>query len=159
MRGAQVLAPLAAFYPELPNGVLSHHERWDGRGYPRGLRGARIPLEARIVTIADTFDAVANTRRYRRGRGVRAAIDVIAAGRGTQFDPTFVDVTLLPPVIEQLARVESSFKERGSRADRLHDFGRRIPRTGRREHIPDITFRWRSESLRADGVHAPHRVD
>src|SRR5262249_26180759 len=48
-RGAEVLAPLAAFYPELPSGVLAHHERWDGKGYPRGLRGRRIPLEARIV--------------------------------------------------------------------------------------------------------------
>src|SRR5262249_603740 len=57
-RGAEVLAPLAAFYPELPRGVVAHHERWDGKGYPRGLRGPQIPLEARIVTIADTFDAV-----------------------------------------------------------------------------------------------------
>src|SRR5512132_1551288 len=59
-RGAEVLAPLKAFYPELPEGVLAHHERWDGTGYPRGLRASRIPLEARIVTIADTLDAVAH---------------------------------------------------------------------------------------------------
>src|SRR5512133_2342921 len=89
-RGAQVLAPFDAFYPELSIGVLSHHERWDGTGYPRGLRGTRIPLEARIVTIADTFDAITHNRRYRRGTGVAAALNVIAAGRGTQFDPNLV---------------------------------------------------------------------
>src|SRR5262249_44167094 len=48
-RGADVLKPLASFYPELPIGVMSHHERWDGSGYPRGLHGRRIPLTARVV--------------------------------------------------------------------------------------------------------------
>ncbi|HEY4139055.1 MAG TPA: HD domain-containing phosphohydrolase, partial [Casimicrobiaceae bacterium] len=104
-RGAEVLAPLAAFYPELPSGVIAHHERWDGKGYPRGLRGRRIPLEARIVTIADTFDAVTHSRRYRGGADVGRAIEVLADGRGTQFDPDLVDLALLPPVIEEMARV------------------------------------------------------
>src|SRR4051812_24218409 len=54
-RGADVLAPVAPFYPELPVGVLSHHERWDGTGYPRGLGGEQIPFAARLVSIADTF--------------------------------------------------------------------------------------------------------
>src|SRR5690242_3215988 len=67
-RGAEVLAPLTPFYPELAKGVLSHHERWDGRGYPSGLRGRQIPIAARIVTLADTFDAVSHRRRYRAGR-------------------------------------------------------------------------------------------
>jgi HD-GYP domain-containing protein (c-di-GMP phosphodiesterase class II) len=141
-RGAQVLAPLAAFYPELGKGVLSHHERWDGNGYPRGLRGARIPLAARIVAIADTFDAVTHSRRYRRGRGVATAEEVIAAGRGTQFDPELVDLALLPPVRRQLEAVERA-------AAGGADQGGRAGRRGKqRERVPDVSFRWRSGSLR-----------
>ena len=141
-RGARVLAPLAAFYPELGEGVLSHHERWDGRGYPRGLRGAQIPLVARIVAIADTFDAVTHSRRYRRGRGVAAAETVIAAGRGTQFDPELVDLALLPPIQRQLqaiGRAAADGADRGGRAGR---------RGKQRERVPDVSFRWRSGSLR-----------
>jgi HD-GYP domain-containing protein (c-di-GMP phosphodiesterase class II) len=147
-RGADVLAPLDAFYPELAEGVLSHHERWDGAGYPRGLRGQRIPLEARIVTIADTFDAVAHSRRYQKGRGVDDAIRVIAEGRGTQFDPALVDLTLLPPIITRLTQEHIA-------AGRPHA-GRR---TRGKESVPDVRFRWRSESLRSRGLGATHRVD
>jgi HD-GYP domain-containing protein (c-di-GMP phosphodiesterase class II) len=144
-----VLAPFNAFYPELAAGVLSHHERWDGTGYPRRLRGARIPLEARVVTIADTFDALTHNRRYRPGTGVRAALGVIASGRGTQFDPTLVDLVLLPPVSDRLARahVLSHRAQRAGRRARTQDAG------------PDISFRWRSESLGARGVAATHDVD
>ena len=146
--GADVLAPLNAFYPELSEGVLSQHERWDGTGYPRGLRGQRIPLEARIVTIADTFDAVAHSRRYRKGRGVDDAIRVISEGRGTQFDPTFVDFVLLPPIIARLAHEHIASGRRGS--------GRR---SKSRESVPDVRFRWRSESLRSRSVRPTGRVD
>ena len=142
-RGADVLAPLDAFYPELSAGVLSHHERWDGSGYPRGLRGKRIPITARIVTIADTFDAVAHSRRYRRGTGAAHALHVIAEGRGTQFDPALVDLVLLPPVSARLARqVVTPGRPRPGRRSREH------------ESVPDVTFRWRSESLGARRVRA-----
>jgi HD-GYP domain-containing protein (c-di-GMP phosphodiesterase class II) len=147
-RGANVLAPLEAFYPELPAGVLAHHEHWDGSGYPRGLRGRRIPIEARITSIADTFDAVACTRRYHRGAGPKAALEVIAAGRGTQFDPDLVDLALLPPVAHRLATVRLS-------RQMLH--GRR--RSHERESIPEISFRWRSASSGTRGVVPVHRVD
>ena len=150
-KGAEVLAPLAAFYPELPQGVLSHHDRWDGSGYPRRLRGQRIPIEARIVAIADTLDAVANSRRYRRGTGVVAALGVIAAGRGTQFDPELVDLVLLPPVCARFAR------EYAAPRQRLRYRGGR--RSQAREQVPDISFRWRSESLGSRGVQTPRRVD
>lgn len=147
-RGAQVLAPFDAFYPELSIGVLSHHERWDGTGYPRGLHGTRIPLEARVVTIADTFDALTHNRRYRRGTGVRAALDVIANGRGTQFDPSLVDLVLLPPVTERLTQAQVVHGK---------------PRAGRRAHSrdagPDVSFRWRSESLGSRSVPATRDVD
>lgn len=76
--------------------VLSHHERWDGTGYPRGLAGADIPLAARIFTIVDTFDAMTSTRPYRDALPIEQALDEIAACAGTQFDPaiaaSFVDL-------------------------------------------------------------------
>jgi putative nucleotidyltransferase with HDIG domain len=138
-RGAEVLAPLCAFYPELADGVLSHHERWDGAGYPRGLRGRRIPLAARVVAIADTFDAITHRRRYRPGRSIESAADVIAAGRGTQFDPELTDLFLLPPVVDAVAELTREFyrPRRRPRGDR---------RAGERESaVPDVTFRWRYE--------------
>jgi HD-GYP domain-containing protein (c-di-GMP phosphodiesterase class II) len=142
--GADVLSPLGFFYPDLPEGVLSHHERWDGTGYPRGLRGEAIPLQARIVAIADTFDVVTHGRRYRRERSLEEARRIIAQGRGTQFDPALVDLFLSPRVFATV-RVA----ERALHSPRL----KRGPSRGsRREQppgvdVPDITFRWRSESL------------
>ena len=71
-RGADVLTPLAAFYPELSTGVLAHHERWDGTGYPRRFVAASIPLSARIVAIADAFDAITYHRTLPVGAERRA---------------------------------------------------------------------------------------
>ena len=137
-RGADVLAPLTPFHPDLCEGVIAHHERWDGTGYPNGLRGKQIPLSARIVTLADTFDAVTHNRRYRGGRAAASAAKIIAGGRGTQFDPELVDLMLLPPVFDQIIDQERAF----SRAPRLRAHDRR---RGEREAAPDVTFRWRSE--------------
>jgi HD-GYP domain-containing protein (c-di-GMP phosphodiesterase class II) len=120
-RGADVLQPLTEFYPELSGGVLTHHERWDGTGYPRGIAAHHIPLAARIVAIADTFDAVSHGRRYRSGGGVQAARQVIADGGGTQFDPRLVTTFLRPHVFARIAAA--------------HDRG--IPRAGNRlQHGP-----------------------
>src|SRR5687768_1993807 len=58
IRGAEVLAPIAHFHPQLADAVLTHHERWDGKGYPRRIRVRRIPLAARAVALADTFDVI-----------------------------------------------------------------------------------------------------
>jgi putative nucleotidyltransferase with HDIG domain len=135
-RGATVLAPLRGFYPELADGVLSHHERWDGGGYPRHLAGRRIPLAARIVTLADTFDAITHRRRYRDARGARHAAKAIAAGRGGQFDPDLVDLVLLPPVWERiLSAHRAAHSRRVVRPER---------REGQRENpAPQVKFRWR----------------
>lgn len=134
-RGAEVLAPLSAFYPDLGKGVAAHHERWDGTGYPRGLKGRRIPLTARVVAIADSFDAITHRRRYNHARSFSAAVKAIAEGRGTQFDPELVDLFLSPPVlakIEQAMRqANAPHRKRGNR------------RRGETESVPDITFRWR----------------
>ena len=72
-RGAEVLEPLNSFFPELAKGVLAHHECWDGTGYPRGLKGKRIPLPARVVAIADSFDAITHRRRYSHARSFKGS--------------------------------------------------------------------------------------
>ena len=70
--------------------VRSSHERWDGGGYPDGLRGAAIPLEARIVSACDAFNAMTTTRSYRQAMPLTQAIAELRSGAGTQFDPEVV---------------------------------------------------------------------
>ena len=74
--------------------VLEHQERYDGQGYPRGLKGEESSLGARIFAVADAYDAIRSTRAYSRGRGAAAAREEIFKNRGTQFDPAVVDVLL-----------------------------------------------------------------
>jgi putative nucleotidyltransferase with HDIG domain len=71
--------------------VRHHHERLDGRGYPDGLRGEEIPLGARVIAVADTFDAICSRRPYRQARSFQVALDALVAGAGTQLDPGIVD--------------------------------------------------------------------
>jgi HD-GYP domain-containing protein (c-di-GMP phosphodiesterase class II) len=70
--------------------ISAHHERWDGKGYPRGLAGEDIPLPARIFSVVDSFDAMTNDRPYRRALRVEDALAEIRSGAGTQFDPDVV---------------------------------------------------------------------
>ena len=139
-RGAKVLAPLAPFYPDLPRGVLAHHERWDGKGYPRHLKGRRIPIAARVVAIADTFDAITHSRRYSRGRSVTKATNALLEGRGTQFDPALVDLFLSPPVME-LVKVSIAPRPQPRHRDHRRD-GKKLG-----ESVPDLKFRWRNEDV------------
>jgi putative nucleotidyltransferase with HDIG domain len=74
--------------------VLAHHERWDGEGYPRGLRGDEIPLGSRIFTVVDTFDSMTSDRPYRKALNAKAALDEILRCGGTQFDPLVVEAFL-----------------------------------------------------------------
>jgi len=71
--------------------ILSHHERWDGQGYPRGLAGAEIPFGARVFAVADAFDALTSARPYHRPLPIEAAIERIALDRGQAFDPRVID--------------------------------------------------------------------
>jgi putative two-component system response regulator len=82
--------------------AYTHHERWDGRGYPRGLSGADIPIEGRLVALADAFDAMTSDRVYRPALPVAEALAIVRAQRGRQFDPVLADV-LLASVDELLA--------------------------------------------------------
>ena len=74
--------------------VRSHHERWDGKGYPDGLAGDDIPLSARLMTVADVFDALISKRVYKQAIAFSAVREIMAEGRGTQFDPDIIDVFL-----------------------------------------------------------------
>ncbi len=86
----------AALLEEIPNfqkismGAKHHHERFDGRGYPSGLKGEDIPLFARIILIADTFDAMTSTRPYRKGLAYEVAFEELIEFSGSQFDPKLV---------------------------------------------------------------------
>jgi len=71
--------------------ALTHHEHWDGHGYPRGLRGEEVPIAGRIVAIADVFDALIHDRPYKRAWSVARAIAEIVGQSGKQFDPRVVD--------------------------------------------------------------------
>jgi HD-GYP domain-containing protein (c-di-GMP phosphodiesterase class II) len=139
-RGADVLAPLSAFYPDLGKGVAAHHERWNGTGYPRGLKGKRIPLVSRVVAISDSFDAITYRRRYSQARTFSEATRAIAAGRGTQFDPELVDLFLTPPVQTKIGKAlrAANMPRKKRSANR---------RRGAIQSAPDITFRWRPRSL------------
>ncbi len=70
----------------------SHHERWDGRGYPDGLAGENIPILARMVGLCDVYDALVSERPYKKPMSHGHACDIIQEGRGTQFDPMLVDI-------------------------------------------------------------------
>ena len=74
--------------------ILSHHERWDGKGYPQGLVGKDIPLFCRILAIADAYDAMISDRSYRKALSKEKAIREIIENSGTQFDPGIVEIFL-----------------------------------------------------------------
>lgn len=88
--GATLLAQLPEFW-EGASVVLAHHERPDGRGYPRGLRGAELPLEAAVVAVADAYDAMTNDRPYRKGMPWARAKAEFLQHRGAQWDARVVD--------------------------------------------------------------------
>lgn len=93
--GAQLLSGGQSLFMQMAETIaLSHHEHWDGSGYPRGLKGEAIALEARILALADAFDALTNHRPHRQARPVQEAVREIQAQSGKQFDPTIVEAFL-----------------------------------------------------------------
>ena len=74
--------------------ISTHHEKWDGSGYPRGLKGEEIPLQGRLMAIADVYDALISNRPYKKALSHKEAIEIILQERGKQFDPSLVDLFL-----------------------------------------------------------------
>ena len=102
--GAQILGRVDFHYPVVPI-VRHHHERWDGAGYPDGLKGEEIPLTARILTVVDCFDALREDRQYRRGLTREEAVDFLLKNSGSQYDPRVVGlfITHLPEFEAEIA--------------------------------------------------------
>ncbi|MFA6321344.1 MAG: diguanylate cyclase [Candidatus Omnitrophota bacterium] len=88
---ADIIRPIQFMHDIIPL-ILYHHERWDGKGYPAGLKGEEIPVGARIISIADVYQALTSNRPYRKAFPKKEAISIIRKGAGTQFDPNIVDI-------------------------------------------------------------------
>jgi putative nucleotidyltransferase with HDIG domain len=112
--GAEILSGIEFPFPVVPI-VKSHHENWDGTGYPAGLRGEEIPLAARILTVVDCFDALTSDRPYRDAMSTAAAFEILQARRGTMYDPQVVDtlIALQPQLAATLQQVEAAVENGG----------------------------------------------
>lgn len=110
--GAEILTRVGFPYPVVPV-VRHHHERWDGRGYPDGLRGDQIPMTARILAVVDCFDAVREDRQYRKAMTREQAIELINSGSGTMYDPDVVRLFLehLPQFESEIRRQKKEVRE------------------------------------------------
>jgi HD-GYP domain-containing protein (c-di-GMP phosphodiesterase class II) len=108
-KGAKILELIPDLHQTLPI-VRSHHERWDGQGYPDGLAGEDIPRLARIVAVAESFDAIVFDTPYRRCQSVEAALAELESQGGRQFDPDVVAVLL--QIREQMAQEVDRFKRK-----------------------------------------------
>lgn len=98
---------------EARNMAAYHHERWDGKGYPEGLKGEDIPLSARVMAVADVFDALTSPRIYKPAFPLSQAVKMIEEGKGLQFDPKCVEVLVesLPEVREVLKKLNPGYKD------------------------------------------------
>lgn len=102
-----------SYLSEARNMAAYHHERWDGKGYPEGLHGEEIPLSARVMAVADVFDALTSPRIYKPAFPLSKAVKMIEEGKGIQFDPKCVEVLsdAIPEVKDVLRRLNPDYKE------------------------------------------------
>ncbi len=115
VKGGEILKSFTLI-EHVEDGALYHHERYDGKGYVHGLKGEEIPLNARIIGIADAFDAMTANRVYRKQLDMNHVMDEIRKGRGTQFDPKLVDI-LLELIDVGRIDVESMYHSMNSEAE------------------------------------------
>ncbi len=107
--GAQILSGSSAPLIQMGEKIaLSHHEKWDGSGYPNGLSGEHIPLEGRICTVVDFFDALTMDRPYRKAVPNEQVLEMMKEGSGSHFDPQMLDVFL--GVIDDVARIQTEYR-------------------------------------------------
>jgi diguanylate cyclase (GGDEF)-like protein/putative nucleotidyltransferase with HDIG domain len=118
--GAEILSRVNFPYPVIPI-VKHHHERWDGCGYPDGLKGEQIPITARIMSVVDCFDSVREDRPFRPSMTREDAINMLRKGAGTHFDPKIVEL-----FIDNLSRFESEISNRGLDAE-IHSSNPSMP--------------------------------
>lgn len=102
-----------SFFQDIAGIIRGHHERWDGKGYPDGLAGTQIPLESRMIAVADAFDAMTSFRAYRQSLSLDQARAELIRNKGTQFDPQLVDefLELLNDYDKIHAQLEWTFHE------------------------------------------------
>lgn len=98
--GFDMLAEVSFLQPAALEIIYSHHERWDGQGYPRGIAGTAVPLSARIFAVVDTYDAITSDRPYRRARPHQVAVNELQRVAGQQLDPAVVEVFRQLPEVE-----------------------------------------------------------
>jgi putative two-component system response regulator len=91
--GADIIGPVEGLHHVAPL-IRHHHEKWDGTGYPNGLKGEEIPFGSRIISVADAFEAMVADRVYRPSLGINKALEELRSGRGSHFDPQVVDAFL-----------------------------------------------------------------
>jgi diguanylate cyclase (GGDEF)-like protein/putative nucleotidyltransferase with HDIG domain len=117
--GADIVSSVPFPYPVAPL-ILSHHERWDGKGYPSGLKGEEIPLGARILSVVDYFDALLAERPYHKALSIDAAVGLLKQEAGKGLDPTVVArfIELLPSLRREIARLEETAESVAVAADR-----------------------------------------
>jgi putative nucleotidyltransferase with HDIG domain len=101
-RSAELVGIISKFRGFIQDSVRHHHERWDGQGYPNGLSGNSIPLAARIILISDTVDAMTTDRPYRKRLPLEVVVAELQKCKGTQFDPTLVDVAVSSVAVRRL---------------------------------------------------------
>jgi HD-GYP domain-containing protein (c-di-GMP phosphodiesterase class II) len=89
--GWRILSATSEF-SQLAKFILCHHEKWDGSGYPNGLKGEEIPLESRIMAVVDAYDAMTSERSYRKPLSKEEAIKELISCSGTHFDPHIIDI-------------------------------------------------------------------
>ena len=106
--GAVILKNIKSFKHLVP-AVYHHHEQFDGEGYPDGVKGAAIPLHARIIAITDTFDAMTSSRSYRSALSFRKALSELERCKGTQFDPDIADIFI--DILQESPYYFSRFRE------------------------------------------------
>ena len=127
--GARILEGSHARFIHLAETIaLSHHEKWDGSGYPQGLKGEAIPLPGRIVAVADVFDALTSDRSYKKAYPVETALKIVREGRGSHFDPAVVDVFF--NILDEILEIKRRYSVPWLKSPlRENDGGKEVQRT------------------------------